>query len=387
MNTIGKGRVYIAACIGMMFFGVAFIVMGSVLSAMTAKYGLSELQSSSLVVFLPFGVLVGTLLFGPVVDRFGYKSLLIVSTVLVGMGLFGLSCFDDFTILRSFIFLIGLGGGVLNGETNAITADIYKGKESAAKLSLLGMCYGIGALGVPLLLSLFSEICTYETILRWTAVVVLLSVVYFASIRFPESKYKHGFPVKEALRLVKEPALLLMGFILFFQSGLEGLFNNWSTSYLTKGGIGEEDALFALTALVAGLTLARLLLSYLLSRVHGGYVLYGGLAILVAGIVSLNYSHTLLMAVASLFAVGVGLAGVFPVIIGRIGTLYKEMTGTAISLALFIALSGNSILNLLMGKVSDKFEIKVFPIFLIICVAMQVVLILFGRHYLKDKSQ
>lgn len=381
MKPFHKNKVYIAACIGMMFFGVSFIVMGSVLPAMNLKYGLTELQSSTLVGFLPFGILAGSLLFGPVVDRFGYKALLMISTALVGGGLFGLSFFDSFNILRLFIFIIGLGGGILNGETNALVADIFSGKESASRLSLLGMCYGIGALGVPLLLSFFAKRYSYEHILQWTALIVVLSIIYFAIINFPESKYKQGFPMKDALKLVKEPALLFMAFILFFQSGLEGLFNNWSTTYLINGGIEQSDALLALSALVGGITIARLLLSYILVRVENQKVLYTGLVVVMGGICLLYFTSSFIGGAIALFFIGLGLAGVFPILIGRIGTLYKTMTGTAISLALFIALLGNTILNWVMGI----FSISIFPIFLMACVIVQAGLIFYGKTILKDK--
>lgn len=381
-----KTRVYISACLGMMFFGVAFIVMGSVLPAMTSKYNLTELQSSSLVAFLPVGVLIGSILFGPIVDRFGYKNLLSLSTLSVGIGLLGLSYFDDFNVLRLFIFLIGLGGGILNGATNALVAEIYSGEEGASKLSFLGMCYGIGALGVPLLLSFFSKRYSYETILQWTGLVIIISIIYFIITIFPEPKLKQGFPFKKALKLAKEPALLLMSFILFFQSALEGLLNNWSTSYLINASLTEENALLALTALVAGITVARLVLAYLFKKVNSLQILYIGLTLLTIGLILFLYTDTFILAIISLFLIGVGLAGVFPVIIGRIGTLYKSMTGTAIGLALFIALSGNSILNLMIGRVTNKFGISSFPIFLLVCVAIQATIIICSKKYLVDKN-
>ena len=301
-----KTRVYISACLGMMFFGVAFIVMGSVLPAMTSKYNLTELQSSSLVAFLPVGVLIGSILFGPIVDRFGYKNLLSLSTLSVGIGLLGLSYFDDFNVLRLFIFLIGLGGGILNGATNALVAEIYSGEEGASKLSFLGMCYGIGALGVPLLLSFFSKRYSYETILQWTGLVIIISIIYFIITIFPEPKLKQGFPFKKALKLAKEPALLLMSFILFFQSALEGLLNNWSTSYLINASLTEENALLALTALVAGITVARLVLAYLFKKVNSLQILYIGLTLLTIGLILFLYTDTFILAIISLFLIGVG---------------------------------------------------------------------------------
>lgn len=380
MTTFNNTKVYVAACLGMMFFGVAFIVMGAVLPAMTEKYALNEAQSSLLVAFLPFGILTGSLLFGPVADRFGYKSLLCFSTLFVASGLWGLSYFDNFNALRASIFVIGLGGGVLNGETNAIVADIYTGKEGASRLSLLGMFYGLGALGVPLLVGFFSEY-TYEIILRWTGVVILLSVAYFITVKFPMPKYKQGFPVKDAIKLVKEPALILISFILFFQSGLEGLINNWSTTFLTDAKVEQEKALLALTALIVGMTLTRFILTYLLLKIKTLHILTAGLLLLATGIGILNYATTFTVAALALFLAGAGLAGVFPIMIGKIGTLYRNMTGTAIGIALFIALSGNSILNLMMGY----FHVGNFPVFLFACVALQAIIIFAGRKYLVQK--
>lgn len=381
-NPFNKTRVYVAACIGMMFFGAAFIVMGAVLPAMTAKYSLDEAQSSLLVAFLPFGILIGSLLFGPIADRFGYKMLLCFSTLMVSFGLFGLSHFDHFGLLRASIFIIGLGGGILNGETNAIVADIYTGEKAASRLSLLGVCYGLGALGVPLLVSFYSEKYSYEIVLKWTSVAIVLSIIYFITVTFPMPKYKQGFPVKDALKLVKEPALILISFILFFQSGLEGLINNWSTTYLIDANIQSEKALLALTSLVAGMTFARFVLSYLLLKAKTMHILIIGLLLLASAIGILQYTASFGVAVVSLFLAGAGLAGVFPIMIGRIGTLYRNMTGTAIGIALFIALSGNSLLNLLMGY----FQIGNFPAFLMACVALQAIIIFMGRKHFVNKE-
>ena len=187
-----KNLVYIAACIGMAFFGVAFIVMGSVLPSLTAKYNLDAIGASSLVTFLPVGVLLGSLIFGPVVDRFGYKILLIVSTLLALLGLEGLSYFDNLTILRLCIFIIGLGGGMLNGSTNALVSDISDDKDRSSRLSILGVFYGIGALGIPFLLGTLSKLYSYEIILQWTGVFMFLCVLYFVGIKFPEPKFQQG---------------------------------------------------------------------------------------------------------------------------------------------------------------------------------------------------
>ena len=371
-----KLPVYISACLGMAFFGIAFLVMGSVLPAVTEKYSLDTIGASSLVTFLPIGILLGSLIFGPIVDRFGYKNLLMISAFITALGLGGLSYFDHLNSLRLSIFLIGFGGGILNGETNSLVADTYDDKERNSKLSLLGVFYGVGALGVPLLLGMLSKLYSYEIILRWTGVFMLICIAYFAIVKFPKPKHAQGFPVKKALSLIKEPILILLSLILFFQSGLEGLLNNWTTSYLTATtSIPKNDIVFTLTFLILGITIARLVLAFMLKSAKPYSVLVTGMILTLIGSILLHYSNNFTMVSVSLFVIGCGMAGVFPIIMGFIGNFYKETTGTAISIALFIALSGNSIVNYAMGYVSKIFEINTFPILIIFILILQAIVL------------
>ena len=88
-KNFNKNLVFAASCIGMSFFGISMITLGAILPALTDKLSLTNLQATALVAFLPLGMLVGSVLFGPIVDRFGHKALLVPSCIIVLLGLLG----------------------------------------------------------------------------------------------------------------------------------------------------------------------------------------------------------------------------------------------------------------------------------------------------------
>ena len=51
MSSYNKNLVFTAACIGMCFFGISMITLGSVLPSLTTKLGLDNLQATALVTF------------------------------------------------------------------------------------------------------------------------------------------------------------------------------------------------------------------------------------------------------------------------------------------------------------------------------------------------
>ena len=378
MNNYRKNLVFTAACIGMCFFGISMITLGSVLPALTTKLALDNLQATALVTFLPIGMLVGSLVFGPIVDRFGHKALLVPSCIIVLLGLEGLSFFNSIPMLQLSIVCIGFGGGILNGETNALVADISDEEEKGSRLSLLGMFYGLGALGIPTLLGALSKHYTFETILQGIGVIMLAGILYCIPIRFPAPKQAQGFPVKKGLGLLKESSLLLLSFILFFQSGIEGVCNNWSTLYFGQTTeISANQALIALTCMVAGLTVARMLLVILFKRIKQETVLLYSLILTAIGFGLLTFSPGFVRAISGMVLIGAGLASTFPVILSILGSRYASLSGTAFGVALVIALIGQTLLNSLMGIASQNIGIEIYPYMMI--VSLVIMLFLFKR--------
>jgi fucose permease len=370
-----KKLVFAAACLGMLLFGIVLISLGSILPAITDKFSIDKITAGSLAALLPFGILAGSLVFGPIVDRYGYKNLLIVCAFLVLLGLQGIAYSESFFLLQVSIFLIGFGGGVINGGTNALVADIST-EGKGANLSLLGVFFGIGALGMPAILAALSQSFNYDTIISWIGWAVIIPIAFFMIINFPVPKQPQEMPIKQGAGLLKEPVLLMLGFVLFFESGMEGIVNNWTTTYLINTiNTNPEEALYALSYFVAGMTITRLLLGAILKKVSAAKVLYTCFGIAFCGTVVLMISSSYSVAVVGLVLLGAGFAAGFPVILGYLGEIYSSLSGTAFSIALVIALIGNMSINYLVGIVSHNFGIEHLTTILLISLILMIILL------------
>ena len=135
-----RKKVFAAACMGMLLFGMVMISLGSILPFVTEKFQLGGLATGALASVLPLGVLLGSMIFGPVADRYGYQRLLIVGSILTLAALESIAFTSEFFVLQLSMFSIGFGGGLLNGSTNALVADISEETRSA-DLSVLGVFY------------------------------------------------------------------------------------------------------------------------------------------------------------------------------------------------------------------------------------------------------
>lgn len=370
-----KNAVFSAACMGMLFFGVSLISIGTLLPSLTTKFQLDDIAAGSLVSLLPIGILLGSLLFGPVVDKYGYKFPLIISSLLVIAGIEGVALSTSFFAIQVSVFFIGFGGGVINGGTNALVADISS-EAKGASLSLLGVFYGIGALGMPAVLGYLSRFYSIDSIVSGIGLSLLIAVIYFLVVRFPAPKQPQGLPIKEGIKFIKDPVILLAGFFLFFQSGIEGITNNWTTTFLQNDlGVNSELSLFALTYYVAGLTVARLLLGFMLKKVSPNIVLYLSLLVGLAGSLVLLFSSSYGMAIIGLVILGVAFAAGFPVLLGIIGDIYSGYSGTAFSLIFVIALTGNTIINYVTGLVANAYGIRNFSTIIIMSIVIMVVIL------------
>src|SRR6476661_310527 len=140
----------------MLTFGIVLTILGAVLPSIIERFGLDKAQAGSLFLLMTFAILAATIVFGPLADRYGYKGLLLVATALIAAGLEGIAFAGTMVMLRFAIVLIGFGGGIINGGTNALVADVSS-EEKNANLNLLGVFFGVGAVGVPFALATLGQ--------------------------------------------------------------------------------------------------------------------------------------------------------------------------------------------------------------------------------------
>lgn len=349
--------VFSAACLGMLVFGISFITLGSVVPALKLRFGLDDLAAGALFSILPLGILAGSLAFGPCCDKYGYKILLVLSGIFLAAGFMGIAYAQTTGLLQGGVLLFGIGGGAMNGATNALTADISD-ENKTANLSLLGVCFGIGALGMPSLIGLLENHFAMPQIVSMVGLLTLIISGYMASIRFPPAKHRQGFPIAQSLRLIKDPLLVCIAFFLFCQSSFEALLNNWTTTYLSQVFVaGAREALFALSLFVAGMTVTRLLYGTVFRKAGTLQLLVAAFFLILIGTGLLGYSRQFALAATGLFLLGAGLAGGFPIMLGIVGSSYRQLSATAFSFALSIALLGNMLVNYFMGIVAHRYGI------------------------------
>ncbi|MFH0842543.1 MAG: MFS transporter [Bacteroidota bacterium] len=369
--------VFWSSCTGMLLFGIVLITLGSVIPDLRVKTGMDEVSSGALFSLMQFGILAGSMIFGPVVDKYSYRILLTLSCAFMSAGFLGIALAHSEGTLRVYGFLIGLGGGAVNGATNALVSDISE-KDKGAKLSLLGVAFGVGALGMPLILGILRDVFSFEVILVSVAVLTAATGLLFLVIKFPPPKQPYGFPVARSLAMIKDGFLLMIAFFLVIQSSFEGILNNWTTTYLLDYmSVQQSVTLYALSAFVAGMAVMRIIIGTFLRSWSEKRLLPVSFLLILTGLILMKWGHSIVPAVAGLVMLGAGLAAGFPVMLALTGTRYTELSGTAFSFILFIALLGNMTVNYGMGFIARSYGISHLTTVAFILLAFMVFLYIF----------
>jgi len=370
----------------MLIFGIMMTTLGAILPAFIEKFGLNKIDAGSLLLLMSFGMMVGSLIFGPVVDRYGYKGFMAVCTAVIFICLEGIALASNLMLLRAAIFFLGIAGGIINGGTNALVADISEEGRSAG-LSLLGVFFGLGAFGVPFLLGTLQALFSHATIVAGIGFIVLVPFFFFLTLRFPKPKQAQEFSITQGLGLVKETTLIIFGLMLFFESGMEITMGGWSATFFHEAlAVESDNAVLFLSFYWLGMMCARLMLGRLLKRLSPATVLRICLATAFVGALLMLFTYSQTVATLGLILVGVGFAAGFPVVLGYVSEQYAKLSGTAFSLVLVIALMGGMTLPYLTGMLANSFGLRASLVIVPLSLVCMFFLLWLAQRRLKAKT-
>jgi len=360
-----KNLVFIACCAGLAFFGVTMLALGPVLSHLGEG-------ANALPATLSGGIIIGTIIFGPVMDKFGYKELLISGSVLALLGIQGLANLTDMPFLHLSMLMLGIGGGILNGETNALVAEMYDDNTRGGRLGVLGAFYCIGALSWTLLNYFIKN--NFKLPLNSISVIMAAFIIFFIAISFPKPKPSNNVSLKRMLGLLKYPSLILFALLLFFQSGFEGITGNFTVKFLENThNLSTHAATLALTWFTVGMLIGRLPLGYSMKKLGDSATLYLYLCVALTGVILLHFSSRTTGIYAATALIGFGVGATYPVVFNYLGSAFREMSGTVFSIAIFIALWGQFTFNKVTGLWFDREQFDFFTLTLAFAVIMMMI--------------
>src|SRR5688500_19570799 len=113
MSVSSRRALFACACLGLLTFGIVFTTLGSVLPSIIERFGIDKVQAGGLFVLMTLGILAGSLVFGPMVDRYGYKGILLAAIGLTFPGLEGMPVQPPRARLRHETRITDSGGEIV----------------------------------------------------------------------------------------------------------------------------------------------------------------------------------------------------------------------------------------------------------------------------------
>lgn len=323
----------INAC--MFIFGIVLFLMGSLLPTLQ----ISDTHFINLGSIPLIGILIATIFAGPVLDLHGARQMMVVALLLIATSLAILPMLHLYWQFEICCFAYGLGGGILNTATNVLVANLNT-ESRASALNLLGFFFSGGAVVAPLLMSAGG--LSTPAVLRLLAAVTAAILVLVLLFRFPPPLHA-GIQLRDLFSVLNQPLVWLFGVILIFESGSENCVFVWSGKIATDVlHTTPAHGSIALAALGAALGIGRLLALLWLRLLGNAGTIWLSTVLILVGITSALTARTLPGMIFSMGVIGLGIAGIYPTVLGIAGNRFSGETGTVFGAIIALGLIGGT---------------------------------------------
>lgn len=328
----------------MAVFGMVLLIMGSLLP----RLRVSLHQAGNLGSLPLLGILIATVIIGPLLDTVGAKPILAAGLLLVAAPLAVLPSLASYGGLAAAALVYGLGGGIINTATNALVSDLSalgRGEareRRAMALNLLGFFFNVGAILAPLLIAFADSPRGVAAILRGLSAVTIVVLAAVLALRFPPPAHPGSKPL-DMLRVLANPLVCWIGVILFFESGSENAMFVWAGKLVQSAlAVSPGRATAALVALTAAMGLGRLFALGWLRLLGQFKTLWLSCATVAIGLALTAAGGTFALMLAGLAVTGLGFAAIYPTVLGIAGDRFPSDTGTVFGGIITVSLLGGT---------------------------------------------
>lgn len=341
-----------------------------------------SLDAAGLIsIIVTMGTIVSSLLSGKLIKRFGEGKITFFSGLMTGVALLGYSMAPSYIWFVFLALPLGFGAGSVDTALNHYVALHFK----AHHMNWLHSFWGVGATAGPVLMAMIlTQTGSWRTGYQTVAIIqLLLAAVLFLSL--PLWK-KHGAltqeketassepPIKTNVLKIKGVPYALMVFL--FYCAAEYAMGLWGSSYLVQTkGVSLETAARWVAFYYAGITVGRVLSGFISFKLSNTRMITLGLFIALLGGGLLFIEGASVVTMAAFVLIGLGFAPVFPSMTHETPHRFgKGQTQHIIGFQMASAYIGIAVFPPLLGVVIEKTSMGIFPVFIVMCVLIQLIL-------------
>ncbi|MEO6570637.1 MAG: MFS transporter, partial [Ilumatobacteraceae bacterium] len=326
-------------------------LLGPALSELRDRVGTDIGGIGILFVAQWLGYVVGSVAGGRWYDRRPGHRVFAVALALMASGLVLLPFVSSLSGLFAAFVLIGFGAATADVGGNTLLMW-QLGAAGGRAVNLLHLCFGIGALSAPLLVSAGSTVAAITG-----AVLALCVAGWVVTIPSPEVSTVD----REDHATTSRPQLALMATFFLLYVGLEVGFGGWIHTYAEEIDLGAAGATWLTTTFWIGFTSGRVLSSAIARRIRPRSVLATSCGLTIATALALIVGNGRPVAVwVGTALIGMSMAPLFPVMLVYLERRIR-VTGSATAWFVGAAGVGGLIFPWLIGRWFDASGAATLP--------------------------
>ena len=349
---------------GFLLVGIVHTLLGPILPMLAARWRLDDAEAGSLFIAQFMGVMIGSALSSPMIERLGSLRLMAFSyaamaaaVACLGVNSWGIGLMS----VLSYGFAIGLTAPV----TNLLVAEINSERRAAA-LNILNFVWALGAVAGPPLIALFARdgrlvrpLIGLAALLLGIALLIARRPLTDLSSRAnqPQPNQKDPPPFeRSALRAWASPYALLTGGLIFIYVGTESATAGWIASYAQRLGTSvSEFGTMTPSFFWAGLLIGRVVAPTALRRVSEAALVLISLLVASTGLVVILLGSSLTTVSSGAGLAGLGLAAVFPTTFAIFTRHFGRQASQLTGFVFVLGGMGGALIPWLVGLTSARF--------------------------------
>jgi MFS transporter, FHS family, glucose/mannose:H+ symporter len=373
----------LAAILAIFVYGMIAAMLGTILPDLSARFHLTPKQNGTIAFCQALGLIIASLAVGPLIDNEGKKVGMLLGLALITLALVLLPKSSGYSTIAAYLFLLGIGGGIIVTAANALASDVSP-EHRGTTLNLLNLFFGLGGLATPFIsANLLSRnavrLCYLVAGLTFATLIVNIATT------MPQPTGAQSFVFSEVGDVLGRPTLWLLALFLFLYVASEVGVWNWLVQHLIAQGIPESRALNILSlGFALGLLIGRVGVSQVLKSVSSLTVTLAASILMVITTYLMSRTKDATVAGVLVFLAGVAMAPVFPTTLAIVGDVFPRMTGTAMGIVITSGWIGLAVSSRIIGSIAGgdpkrlKKALLVLPAMAMIMIVVNITLQMAG---------